>query len=100
MAGRDHVEWGIDYEEWERMDMDPPPPHLYAEQFDGYEEREREENKVVVKVVKVMTIPSFYVLFGLLVACNHSHEVVMEGTKNNRSDGEINHQKLSVDLRI
>ncbi|KAL8246673.1 hypothetical protein R6Q59_007889 [Mikania micrantha] len=36
MAGTDHVKWGMDLEEWERMDMDPPPQHLYAEEFDDY----------------------------------------------------------------
>ncbi|KAJ0854091.1 hypothetical protein HanRHA438_Chr14g0658721 [Helianthus annuus] len=65
MAGTDHVNWGMDFEEWERMDIEPPPPHLYAEQFDDYEEREREEDK---EVAKVKTIPSLYELFGLLVS--------------------------------
>ncbi|KAI3518938.1 hypothetical protein L1887_07844 [Cichorium endivia] len=45
MAGVDYNEWGIDFEEWERMEMGPPPPHLYSE---DYEEDERVEEGIMV----------------------------------------------------
>ncbi|EEF29550.1 conserved hypothetical protein [Ricinus communis] len=31
MAGVDHLEWGMDVEEWERQDLLPPAPHLLAD---------------------------------------------------------------------
>ncbi|KAK1410716.1 hypothetical protein QVD17_37255 [Tagetes erecta] len=97
MAGTDHVEWGMDFEEWERMDMAPPPPHLYVEQFDGYEDSNLDEEKK--EVVKVHMIPSFSELFGLLVVGYHSNEVAMKGTKKSPNDHcGIGHQKRSVDL--
>lgn len=43
MAGVDYNEWGMDFEEWERMEMGPPPPHLFSE---DYEEDERVEGGV------------------------------------------------------
>ncbi|CAI9271943.1 unnamed protein product [Lactuca saligna] len=43
MAGVDYNEWGMEFEEWERMEMGPPPPHLFAE---DYEEDERVEGGV------------------------------------------------------
>ncbi|KAL4578024.1 hypothetical protein LXL04_014139 [Taraxacum kok-saghyz] len=46
MAGVDYNEWGMDFEEWERMqEMGPPPPHLYSE---DYEEDERVEGGVMM----------------------------------------------------
>ncbi|KAI3794528.1 hypothetical protein L1987_37160 [Smallanthus sonchifolius] len=43
MAGVDYNEWGMDFEEWERMEMGPPPPHLYADDYDQEHELERDE---------------------------------------------------------
>lgn len=35
MAGTDYAEWGMDFEEWEhREDLEPPPPHLLADEED------------------------------------------------------------------
>ncbi|CAH1436877.1 unnamed protein product [Lactuca virosa] len=45
MAGVDYNEWGMDFEEWERMEMGPPPPHLFSE---DYEEDERVEGGVMM----------------------------------------------------
>ncbi|KAI3747457.1 hypothetical protein L6452_09914 [Arctium lappa] len=45
MAGVDYNEWGMDFEEWERMElMVPPPPHLYADEYedDHYKQDEHE----------------------------------------------------------
>ncbi|KAI3798570.1 hypothetical protein L1987_33847 [Smallanthus sonchifolius] len=43
MAGVDYNEWGMVIEEWERMETDPPPPHLYADDYDQEHELEIDE---------------------------------------------------------
>lgn len=43
MAGVDHVEWGMDVEEWEREDVESEPPlHLFAEEEEEAEKEEEE----------------------------------------------------------
>ncbi|GJY68366.1 hypothetical protein Tco_0471348 [Tanacetum coccineum] len=42
MADVDYNDWGMDLKEWERIEDGPPPPHLYADEF---EEREYEEDE-------------------------------------------------------
>ncbi|XP_022008029.1 uncharacterized protein LOC110907344 [Helianthus annuus] len=40
MAGVGYEEWGMDFEEWERMEMDPPPPHLHADEYEDEHDEE------------------------------------------------------------
>ncbi|KAI3798573.1 hypothetical protein L1987_33856 [Smallanthus sonchifolius] len=47
MAGVDY-EWGMDFEEWERMETGPPPPHLYADDYGQEHELERDEEVVMM----------------------------------------------------
>ncbi|KAL7230689.1 hypothetical protein ACSBR2_009047 [Camellia fascicularis] len=42
MSGANYLEFGMDVEEWERLDS-VLPPHLYAEDEDKEEEREEDE---------------------------------------------------------
>ncbi|KAL7230687.1 hypothetical protein ACSBR2_009045 [Camellia fascicularis] len=42
MSGANYLEFGMDIEEWERLDS-VLPPHLYAEDEDKEEEREEDE---------------------------------------------------------
>nr|GEY65387.1 tetratricopeptide-like helical [Tanacetum cinerariifolium] len=46
MAGVDYNEWGMDLEEWERIENGPPLPHLYAEEFEVHECEEEETYEV------------------------------------------------------
>ncbi|KAJ0083014.1 hypothetical protein Patl1_12403 [Pistacia atlantica] len=44
MVGVDHVEWGMNVEEWEREDSElKPPPHLLAEEEEEEAEKKEEE---------------------------------------------------------
>ncbi|KAI3747458.1 hypothetical protein L6452_09915 [Arctium lappa] len=47
MAGVDYNEWGMDFEEWERMEiMGPPPPHLYADEYeDDHHKQDEHEHE-------------------------------------------------------
>ena len=47
MAGVDYNEWGMDLEEWERIEDGPPAPHLYADEFEEYEYEEDERYEVI-----------------------------------------------------
>ncbi|KAI3798569.1 hypothetical protein L1987_33846 [Smallanthus sonchifolius] len=49
MAGVDYNEWGMDIEEWERMETGPPPPHLYADDYDQEHKHERDEEVIMMK---------------------------------------------------
>ncbi|KAL7230695.1 hypothetical protein ACSBR2_009053 [Camellia fascicularis] len=42
MSGANYLEFGMDIEEWERLDS-VLPPHLYAEDEDKEEERDEDE---------------------------------------------------------
>ncbi|GJY69181.1 hypothetical protein Tco_0472163 [Tanacetum coccineum] len=47
MAGVDYNEWGMDLEEWELIENGPPPPHLYADEFEVHEYEEEETYEVI-----------------------------------------------------
>ncbi|KAL8260283.1 hypothetical protein R6Q59_028236 [Mikania micrantha] len=54
MAGVDYNEWGMDLEEWERMEMGPPPPHLYADDYEEQEhDHERDEEVIMITATNV-----------------------------------------------
>ncbi|KAD7478450.1 hypothetical protein E3N88_01586 [Mikania micrantha] len=48
MAGVDYNEWGMDLEEWERMEMGPPPPHLYADDYEEQEHNHERDEEVIM----------------------------------------------------
>ncbi|KAI3518939.1 hypothetical protein L1887_07845 [Cichorium endivia] len=88
MAGVDYNEWGMDFEEWERMEMGPPPPHLYA---DAYEEHEHEKDDRDEEVV--MPTSSANELCGFTTAKNHSENVINERNKDD-DDSRMQSSKL------
>lgn len=45
MAGVDYNEWGMDYHEWERIEMGPPPPHLCVDDYEEEHEHEYESQE-------------------------------------------------------
>ncbi|KAL8193936.1 hypothetical protein R6Q57_026178 [Mikania cordata] len=54
MADVDYNEWGMDLEEWERMEMGPPPPHLYADNYEEQEhDHESDEEVIMITVTNV-----------------------------------------------
>ncbi|GKB62057.1 hypothetical protein Tco_0918243 [Tanacetum coccineum] len=48
MVGVDYNEWGMDLEEWERIEDGPPPPHSYADEFEVHECEEEETYEVTL----------------------------------------------------
>ncbi|KAK1410717.1 hypothetical protein QVD17_37256 [Tagetes erecta] len=56
MAGVDYNEWGVDFEEWERMETDNIiPPHLYADDH-YYQEHEDKRDEEVIKTMETSAI--------------------------------------------
>ncbi|KAL8193935.1 hypothetical protein R6Q57_026177 [Mikania cordata] len=47
MTGVDYNKWGMDIEEWERMEMGHPLPHLYADDYEEHEDEDERDKKVV-----------------------------------------------------
>ncbi|KAJ0082098.1 hypothetical protein Patl1_12413 [Pistacia atlantica] len=45
MAGTDYLEWGVEIEDWEHEDFEPPPSHLLADEEDEDDETRRESKK-------------------------------------------------------
>ncbi|CAI9271944.1 unnamed protein product [Lactuca saligna] len=80
MAGEDYNEWGMDFEEWERMEMGPPPPHLFSE---DYEEDERVEGGVM------MPTSTVDVLCGVTEVKNQLVDVFDDPDMSNVGDDEF-----------
>ncbi|KAL4578023.1 hypothetical protein LXL04_014138 [Taraxacum kok-saghyz] len=90
MAGVDHNQWGMDFEEWERMEMGPPPPHLYA---DDCEENEQGQDDRVEEVVVTPT-NSVDRLCGFTVAGNQTRYVFDERNKDDHEDARMQSSKV------
>ncbi|CAH1436879.1 unnamed protein product [Lactuca virosa] len=87
MAGTDHIEWGMSFAEWERMDIGPPPPYLYDDEDCDFEQQHHEEDK---EVVELKQIDSSY----------HSQDVLIKGIEMAIMIAGINPKKLVVDDEI
>ncbi|GJX06523.1 hypothetical protein Tco_0194455 [Tanacetum coccineum] len=76
MAGLDYNDWGMDLKEWERIEDGPPPPHLYADEFEEreYEEDERYEDIKAKDVFnkRDQEVDHVEFLMRYLRACNHN----------------------------
>ncbi|KAJ0082097.1 hypothetical protein Patl1_12412 [Pistacia atlantica] len=60
MAGTDYAEWGMDFEEWEhREDLEPPPPHLLADEEDDV----RRESLAMESCLRLSTCHSQFLKF-------------------------------------
>ncbi|XP_050207283.1 uncharacterized protein LOC126656722 [Mercurialis annua] len=67
MAGVDHLEWGMDFDEWERNELDePPPPHLLLDDED--DEITKDFQKEVMQIRNVEKhIPQWFRVVLLMV---------------------------------
>nr|DAD21957.1 TPA_asm: hypothetical protein HUJ06_023420 [Nelumbo nucifera] len=61
MAGVDYMECGIDLDEWERREFEPPPPYLLAE--DAYRKTEFYGSPITRSLVNARKKPSSFSLF-------------------------------------
>ncbi|KAJ0083019.1 hypothetical protein Patl1_12405 [Pistacia atlantica] len=60
MAGTDYAELGMDFEEWEhREDLEPPPPHLLADEEDDV----RRESLAMESCLRLCTCHSQFLKF-------------------------------------
>lgn len=84
MAGVDYNEWGMDFEEWERTEMGPPPPHLYADDYEEHEHELEEDDRV--KEVAMMPTSSVNELCRFTAAENQLEDVLVERNKDDHDD--------------
>ncbi|KAI3798572.1 hypothetical protein L1987_33855 [Smallanthus sonchifolius] len=80
-AGVDYNEWGMDFEEWERMQTGPPPPHLYADDYDQDHEYERDK-----EVIMMMATDATEELLGSTKPKNQLIDVFDERNKESGDD--------------
>ncbi|KAK1410714.1 hypothetical protein QVD17_37253 [Tagetes erecta] len=81
MAGVDYKEWGVDFEEWERMETGAVlPPHLYADDYFQEDEDKRDE-----EVIVTMETPAIDEFCGSIEFKNLLTEVFDEKCKKGRN---------------
>lgn len=85
MAGTDHIEWGMSFAEWERMDIGPPPPYLYDDEDCDFKQHHEEDKEVVE-----LKIDSSY----------HSQDVLIKGIEMAIMIVRVNPKQLVVDDEI
>ncbi|CAI9271945.1 unnamed protein product [Lactuca saligna] len=91
MAGIDYNEWGMDFEEWERPEMRPPPPHLYADDYEEHEHELEEDDRV--KEVAMKQPSSVNKLCRFTAAENQSEDVLVERNKDDHDDYRMQSSK-------
>ncbi|GJZ32981.1 hypothetical protein Tco_0578417 [Tanacetum coccineum] len=85
MAGVDYNEWGMDIEEYERREMEPPPPHLWVDDYIEHE-NEGEDDVKDEEALMMATEEAIDEICGSRAVEIHLEDVYSERNKDGNVD--------------